>query len=232
MRGEGCGSGQVRVVITRAGRETVKIDTYAGPLHVDPVAGQDLGVVPAREAASYLMNLASTLDGRPAREAVLPAMLADSAQVTPVLLQLARDQSRPRDLRRSAISWASRRRAEAGGVGAAAVAQTLDAESDQWLSKQAYSSLARSGDPRARQFVRATVQRTGMPEETRASLIHGLGDDGRSRCWRSSTTRASATGSRDWSSGSWDVGVSAIRWRWPERAEMELPARTLQASGT
>ena len=92
MRGEGCGSGPVRVVITRAGRETVKIDTYAGPLYVDPAAGQDLGVVPAREAASYLMNLASTLDGRPAREALLPAMLADSAQVTPVLLQLARDQ--------------------------------------------------------------------------------------------------------------------------------------------
>ena len=213
MRGEGCGSGPVRVVITRAGRETVKIDTYAGPLYVDPAAGQDLGVVPAREAASYLMNLASTLDGRPAREALLPAMLADSAQVTPVLLQLARDQSRPRDLRRSAISWASRRRAEAGGVGVATVARMLDqlvrdrsesesvrqtalstiaqlnrgegipvlmtfaAESDQWLSKQAYSSLARSGDPRARQFVRAAVQRTGMPEETRASLIHGLGDE-------------------------------------------------------
>jgi len=213
MRGEGCATGPVRVVITRANREVVKIDTYAGPLAVDPAAGQDLGAVPARDAVSYLLGLASNLDGRPAREALFPAMLADSAPVTPALLQLAKDQSRPRDLRRSAVSWASRRRAEPGGVGAATVARALDQivrdrsesesvrqqalstiagfnrgegipvvmglanENDQWLSRQAYQAIARSGDPRARQFIREAVQRTGLQDETRATLIRGLGDE-------------------------------------------------------
>ena len=213
MRGEGCATGPVRVVITRAGRDVVKIDTYAGPLFNDPSAGQDLGAVPARDAVSYLLVLASNVDGRPAREALFPAMLADSSPVTPTLLQLAKDQSRPRDLRRSAISWASRRRAEAGGVGAANVSKALDqivrdrnesesvrqhalstigqfnrgegipvvmgfvSETDQWLSRQAYSTIARSGDPRARQFIRDAVQRTGLADETRSTLIHGLGDE-------------------------------------------------------
>ena len=213
MRGEGCATGPVRVVITRADRNVVKIDSYAGPLAVDPAAGQDLGAMPAREAVTYLLGLASKLDGRPAREALFPAMLADSAPVTPTLLELVRDQSRARDLRRSAMSWVSRRRAEPGGAGASAVAKALEqvardrnesesvrqqalstiaqfnrgegipavmnlaSESDQWLSRQAYSTIARSGDPRARQFIRDAVQRSGLSDETRSALIHGLGDD-------------------------------------------------------
>jgi HEAT repeat protein len=53
-------------------------------------------------------------------------MLADSAVVTPQLLAIARDQTRARDVRRSAISWLARRRAEPGGAGAAAVARALN----------------------------------------------------------------------------------------------------------
>jgi hypothetical protein len=92
----------------------------------DANGGQDLGAVPAREASSDLLGLAATLDGRPARDAVFPAMLGDSVVVTPQLLQLAKDQGRSRDMRSSAISWLARRRSEAGGVGAQVVGHTLD----------------------------------------------------------------------------------------------------------
>jgi len=124
---EGCAKGPVRAVIIRAGREIVKIETYAGPLANDPDGGKDLGAVSARDAASYLIGLAGTLEGRPARDAMQPAMLADSAVVTPQLLQLARDPMRSRSVRSSAISSLARRRAEPGGVGAAVVQRTLDA---------------------------------------------------------------------------------------------------------
>ena len=63
-----------------------------------------------REAADYLLSLAATVDGRPGRDAIGPAMLADSATVTPQLLAIARDQSRARETRSSAINWLSRRR--------------------------------------------------------------------------------------------------------------------------
>lgn len=213
MRGEDCERGPVRVVVTRAGRDIVKVQTYAGPLTSDPDDGRDLGAMPAAEAAGYLLSLAGSAEGRPAREALLPAMLADSARVTPSLLTIARNPALSRDLRRSALSWLARRRAKPGGVGAAVVAKTLDAtvrdrdepeslrqsamnliaqenrgegipaliafagDRDAWISRQALSSLSRSGDPRARAFVRAAVARDDLANEVRAELIRGLGGE-------------------------------------------------------
>ena len=208
-----CARGPVRAVIVRAGREVIRIETYAGPLSNDPDGGRDLGAVPARDAAAYLLGLAGTLDGRPAREALQPAILADSAVLTPQLIQLVRDQNRARDVRSSAIAWLARRRNEPGGVGAAAVQHALDAivrdrnesesirrsalstignfdrgdgiplliafagDADTWVARQSISTLANSGDPRARQFVRDALKRTDLPEESRTTVITGVGNE-------------------------------------------------------
>ncbi|MDX2262576.1 MAG: HEAT repeat domain-containing protein [Gemmatimonadales bacterium] len=210
---ESCTAGPVRVVVVRIGREIVKFETFAGPLAATPESGADLGPVPARDAAAWLLAQATALEGRPAREAILPAMLADSAVVTPTLATIARDTERSRDLRRSAISWLARRRAEPGGIGHAAAARLLDdlvrdrsenesirstalstiasldrgegvsamigfaAESDPWLSRQAWASLARSGDPRARQFTREGVRRTELGDDLRVLAIQGIGGE-------------------------------------------------------
>ena len=111
---------------TRAGKDVVRVETYVGPVPADAPPAQDLGVVPVKDAVAYLLIVAATTDGRPARDALTPAMLADSSVVTPTLLQIAKDQSRSRDIRRSAITWLSRRRDEKGGVGAAGIARALD----------------------------------------------------------------------------------------------------------
>lgn len=210
---DACMVGPVRVVVARAGKEIVKIETHVGPASAELDGGADLGAVASREAATYLLGLVGTLEGRPARDAILPAMLADSTQVTSTLLQLAKDQSRPRDVRRSAISWLSRRRDEPGGVGSAGVTRALDqivrdrnenesirsaalstvanldrgegipamvtyaSDSDTWLAKQAFSSLSRSGDPRARQYIRAAIKRSDLSEESRVTAIQGIGGE-------------------------------------------------------
>ena len=212
-RNEPCLAGPVRVVITHAGKEVVRVETYVGPTPVDAPAAQELGAVPVKEAVALLMSIAAMTDGKPARDALTPAMLADSSVVTPTLLQIAKDQSRSRDIRRSAITWLSRRRDEKGGVGASGIAKALDAivrdrnesenirtqalgtigrfdrgegipalmgfanNDDKWLSRQAYQTLARSGDPRARQFVREQVKRADLDEDTRVEVIRGIGDD-------------------------------------------------------
>ena len=210
---ENCSKGPVRAVIVRAGREIIRVETYAGPIANDPDGGKDLGAVSARDAASYLIGLAGSLEGRPARDAMQPAMLADSGVVTPQLTMLAKDQTRSRDIRSSAISWLARRRGETGGVGAAAAQHTLDAivrdrnesettrrhalstlgnldrgegvplligfatDADSWIAKSSFSSLANSGDPRARQFVRGALRRADLPEESRANAIRGIGNE-------------------------------------------------------
>jgi hypothetical protein len=212
-RNDPCVNGPVRVVITRAGKDIVRVETYIGPIPADATSAQELGAVPVKEAVAYLLNVASTSDGRPARDALTPAMAADSSVVTPALLQIAKDQSRSRDIRRSAIGWLARRRDEKGGIGGAGIAKALDqlvrdraesetvrsqalgnisrfdrgegipvlmgfaGDSDKWLARQAFQMLARSGDPRARQFVRDQVKRADLDEDSRAEAIRGIGDD-------------------------------------------------------
>jgi hypothetical protein len=142
-----CARGPVRVVITKAGGEPVRIETNVGPLASVPEDGTDLGEIPPREAAQYLLAVAANAAGRPAREAITPATLAENAPVAAALLAIARDRERPRDVRRSALSWASRRRDEPGGPGAAAVVRALNAivrdrEESESIRQHALSTIA------------------------------------------------------------------------------------------
>lgn len=107
-RGAACEAGPVRVLVVKSGAEPIRLETYAGPLNVAPDA-TDLGRVGAADAAAYLGALARTGEGRVSRDALLPLGMADSARVTSVLLAIVRDVNRPRDTRRSALSWIVRR---------------------------------------------------------------------------------------------------------------------------
>lgn len=205
-----CESGPVRVVLYRDGADLLRIETYAGPLAAEPNA-TDLGAVGAKEAAAYLLDVARKSEGRPGRDALLPALLADSTAVSRDLLAIAREGTRPRDLRRSALGWLVRRRGEPGGLSADEIGRTvgemardenearavreaavhalarlesrdaLDAlvrlseqPSDAWLARQAVEALARSGDPRARPFLRSAAERADLSEEARLAAIGGI----------------------------------------------------------
>jgi HEAT repeat protein len=113
-----CEAGPVRVVVVKAGNEIIKLEPYAGPV-ATPADVTDLGRVSSADAVAYLGTLARGGEGRVAREALLPLALADSASVSPILLEIARDQAKPRELRRSALSWLSRRRGAADAIPAA-----------------------------------------------------------------------------------------------------------------
>lgn len=117
-----CVAGPVRVLIDRADGVVTNIQTVAGPLH--PAEGAtDLGTVSGREASDYLMSLATSTDGRASRQAILPAAIADGVDITPALVTIARDQNRPLDTRRSALSWLAR---DGGSDSRAQTAQATD----------------------------------------------------------------------------------------------------------
>jgi len=147
LRSDPCQPGPVRVVLGRAGKEVVDVNVYVGPPQPSPGV-TDLGAVPGREAAEYLLSLAAKVDGRPGRDAITPAMLADSATVTPQLLAIARDQSRARETRSSAISWLSRAADERGGVSPGQLAKALgdiarDENDNQHVRQSALRVLSR-----------------------------------------------------------------------------------------
>jgi HEAT repeat protein len=147
VRSMECQRGPIRVLLTRDGKDILRIATYGGPLAEEPGA-TNLGTVPATEAASWLLGIAGRIDGRPGREAIMPAALADSALVTRELLAIARNTDRSRELRRSALSWVVRRRGERGELTADEVSRTLvtiarDENEVRTVRDQALSSLSR-----------------------------------------------------------------------------------------
>jgi HEAT repeat protein len=50
-------------------------------------------------------------------------------------------------------------------------------DADHWIAKQAFQTIARSGDPRARQYVREAVKKTDLDEESRTEAIRGIGGE-------------------------------------------------------
>jgi HEAT repeat protein len=214
-RTDPCIAGPVRVVLDRADRTVISIKTYVGPPSVDP-GTTDLGTVRSGDAVDYLLSLARDGEGRVGREAIMPAMLADGVDASDELLAIGRDASRPRETRRSALSWLGQTSGIDGAVPArvsTALLQIARDETDNmevrrsalgvlsrldhgagipplielaranlsgdrtWLSKEALNALARSGDPRARDFLRSVIQRGDAADDVMYTAIRGLGTE-------------------------------------------------------
>jgi HEAT repeat protein len=204
-----CVAGPVRVVADIADRNVIALRTYVGGANpVVDAAATNLGTVTAADATDYLVGVASRADGRVGRDAIFAAVLADGGDLSARLLDIGRDQNRPLETRRAALSGLGRSDgAQLDRVGATLV-QIATNESDaqgvrttalsvlarldrgagvpplvklatgnitSWVGKESMMVLARSGDPRARQFLRSTVQRTDLPDEVLAVAIRGLG---------------------------------------------------------
>jgi hypothetical protein len=61
------------------------------------------------------------------------------------------------------------------GAGIQPLVQLANSNTTSWIGRESMRVLSSSGDPRARQFLRATAQRTDLPDELLAVAIRGLG---------------------------------------------------------
>jgi HEAT repeat protein len=206
---EQCLAGPVRVVADLADRNVIALRTYVGgPAPAVETGVTNLGTVSAVEAADYLIGVAARADGRVGRDATFAALLGENVELTSRLLDIARDQSRPLETRRAAVSGLVRSDPRQFDRVGAALVQIATNESDvqavrtaalsalsrldhgagiqplvqlasanltSWVGREAMTVLARSGDPRARQFLRSTAQRTDLPDEVQAVALRGLG---------------------------------------------------------
>jgi len=212
-RSEPCVPGPVRVVIDRADKLALSVQTYVGPADSTLRGVTDLGHVSGQAAADYLLSLSAKIDGRAGRDALMPAMLADSANTSAQLVAIAKNTTLPRETRRSALSYMGRStdgmqtipaavtepilgivRDESDnqsvrqqglsvlgrldhGAGIEPLIQLSQQNQSTWLAKESMSALARSGDPRARQYLRTAVKRTDLPDEVLTVALRALGQD-------------------------------------------------------
>ena len=174
-----CRRGPVVVRVTRSGGMVVGVDTEIAP-ESNPEGVTDLGAVSAAAAADYLLDLAARAEGRPGREAILPAMLADSATVWPKLIELARNGALSRSVRQGAMSWLGRELERTSGdearqASVALVAIATNPEEMTPIRQQAVSVLARS--ERA-DLAALTRMATGTDTWLRQAAIQALASSG------------------------------------------------------
>ena len=209
-RTEPCVNGPVRVVIDRAGREIISVQTYVGATP-SPAVAQDVGRVSGQQAADYLLDIAARTEGRVGRDAIFASSLADSATTTDKLIAIARNQNLSRNTRNAALSYMSWSVPAGNAVPASAATSMVSIARDEadnqqvrqqalsvlarlehgagipalidlskqqgftWLAKESIAALSRSGDPRARAFLRTAIQRTDLSDDVMAQVIQSLG---------------------------------------------------------
>jgi len=167
-----CDEGPVRVALEISGKRVYEVRTYVGGRWrtIDgPVT--DLGNVSSTQAAAYFMALAERTD-RVKGDLILPAVIADSAEVWRDLLRIAKNDRLGREPRKSAVFWLSQ---EASDAATAGLTELVDDDNeDREVRKQAVFALSQLDHD---QGVPALIKvaRTNKDPEVRKSAIFWLG---------------------------------------------------------
>jgi hypothetical protein len=174
-----CSPGPARVVIDRRNGELADLRFYVGgrwrPAAADVI---DLGTVPAAEAADYLVSIAQGERGSMGEKAILPATMADSANIWPALIRIARNDNLPRSTRTSSVFWLGQ------AAGEAATANLKDIVLDNSVDREVRESavFALSQRPRDEGIpALISVARTNKDPEIRKKALFWLGQSGDKR---------------------------------------------------
>lgn len=174
-----CETGPGRLVIVRRDGETTDLRFYVGGRWRASSSATDVGMVGTRDAVDYLIGLANSNDGKAGRNAIFPVTLVDSVTIWPMLMRIARNDSRPRNVREQATFWLGQLAEEPAtrgltelvgdaaldrevresavfalsqrrnGEGVSALINVVRTSRDPELRKKALFWLAQSKDPRA-----------------------------------------------------------------------------------
>lgn len=109
---------------------------------------------------------------RAALSALTRTQPAQLDRIGPALVQIATNESDVQGIRSQALSVLARLD---HGAGIQPLVQLASGNMTGWIGRESVRVLASSGDPRARQFLRSTAQRTDLPDEVLAVAIRGLG---------------------------------------------------------
>ena len=129
------------------------------------------------DASARLLDIARDT-GRPleTRSAAVSGLarsqVRDLDRIGAALVQMARNEDDSQRIRSQALAALSRLE---GGAGVQSLIELANANTTSWIGRESMSVLARSGDPRARQFLRTVVQRADLPDEMLAAALRGLG---------------------------------------------------------
>ncbi len=166
-----CEHGPVRVTITINQGVATRISTRVGGRWLPKSGVTDLGTVSAPEASQLMLAIARK-GGKAADDAILPAMLADSVQIWPDLIKIARNPNLSTEVRKSAVFWVGQAAATAATQGLAEVVG--DAALNRDVRESAVFALSQRPHDEGIPVLLATA-RTDKDARIRKSAIFWLG---------------------------------------------------------
>ena len=135
----------------------------------------------ANTAAALVAIARNSALPRETRQAALSSMVRSTdgmqtipASVTEPILAIARDEADARPVRQAALNVLARLD---HGAGIPPLIQLSQQMQNTWLAQESMSALARSGDPRARQYLRTAARRTDLPEDVLIVALRSLGQE-------------------------------------------------------
>jgi hypothetical protein len=168
-----CSHGPARVVLDRRDGEITDLRFYVGGRWRSAGADVvDLGTVPAREAADYLVSIARSERGSMGEKAIFPATIADSADIWPALLKIARNPDVPRSTRTQSVFWLGQ------AAGDAATANLKDIVVDNSVDREVREQAVFALSQRPREEgvpALIAVARTNKDPEIRKKALFWLG---------------------------------------------------------
>lgn len=169
---DSCYLGPGRLVVQRQSGETVGLRFYVGGRWRASNTATDLGMIAAPDVASFLVSIAQSANGDVAGKAIFPATLADSANVWPAFLRLARDEGRPRHAREQAVFWLGQAAGDSATAHLSSIA--LDNGVDRDVRAQAVFALSqRPRDEGVPALI--SIARTNRDPELRKKALFWLG---------------------------------------------------------
>jgi HEAT repeat protein len=168
-----CSLGPARVVLDRRNGELADLRFYVGgrwrPAGSDVV---DLGMVSAREAADYLVSIAQSEKGSMGEKAIFPATMADSSNIWPAILKIARNSDLPRGTRTQSVFWLGQAAGDAATADLNSI--VLDNSVDREVRESAVFALSQR--PREEGVpALISVARTNKDPEIRKRALFWLG---------------------------------------------------------
>ena len=168
----GCSEGPVRLVVTMANGAPYRIKTYVGGQWREASGVTDIGNVSTKDATDYLLSVANSQSGKAAQEAIFPVTIADSINATQPLYSLAKNQSRPDDVRDQAIFWLSQVEDERA-VGM--LDDILKTARSDGIADKAIFGLSQHRSGKGFPILRAYVENESNDEDRRGKAIFWLG---------------------------------------------------------
>ncbi|MDQ3242254.1 MAG: HEAT repeat domain-containing protein [Gemmatimonadota bacterium] len=167
-----CSVGPVRIVGEVRRGSLTRIKTYVGGRWRPASGVTDLGTVSAKDGTDFLLGVASTETGKVAGEAIYPTTLADSVVVAPSIFRIARNASRPTEVREQAIFWLSQLPDENA---VDMLSEILNSASEEKLRDKAIFALSQHHSGRGAAVLRDFVNNERASSHLRAQAVFWLG---------------------------------------------------------